>query len=458
MDHAWVCPACERKVPPTVNVCRCGHQKGATLSSAVGAIESSHAGAISASRVGATFAGAKGVIAGLAIAVLAVLGYPALNGVITEPATTDRIAIEPAKSEIARTTEPAIAPTSEAEIAPASEAKIAPAREAPIAPSADTLEDVVSRVLPAVAAIRTSRGRGTGFFIAPDRVLTNAHVVDGESSAQLTVGTSTFTARVVTVSTGTDLAILQVHNPSATQTVVRLGSASGARPGQEVIAIGSALGVLSNTVTRGIVSSVRKVGAVTMLQTDAAINPGNSGGPLVDRMGQVIGINTMGFVASRAEGVAFAVAIDHAIPLMSGRVEPSTQTPLTALSKAMDGRTEPEKAREQGEAEYAKVLEWAAQRAASLDTYWERYAPSCISRATRSGDRAWFAVLEPSGIAMEKVSAIDCEGWLDEVKDNARPVYEAVARATEAARRSGAYPGTLRDLRKRHRMEWKGWQ
>jgi len=309
-----------------------------------------------------------------------------------------------------------------------------------------------------VAAIKTSRGRGTGFFIAPDRVLTNAHVVDGESSAQLTVGTSAFTARVVRVSTGTDLAILQVHNPSATQTVVRLGSASGARPGQEVIAIGSALGVLSNTVTRGIVSSVRKVGAVTLLQTDAAINPGNSGGPLVDRMGQVIGINTMGFAASRAEGVAFAVAIDHAIPLMSGRVEPSTQTPLTALTKSMDSRTEPEKAREQGEAEYAKVLEWAEQRAASLDTYWERYAPSCISRATRSGDRAWFAVLEPSGIAMEKVSAIDCEGWLDEVKDNARPVYEAVARATEAARRSGAYPGTLRDLRKRHRMEWNGWK
>jgi hypothetical protein len=124
----------------------------------------------------------------------------------------------------------------------------------------------------------------------------------------------------------------------------------------------------------------------------------------------------------------------------------------------MDSRTEPEKARQQGEAEYARVLEWAEQRAESLDTYWARYAPSCISGATRSGDRAWFAVFETSGLAMDKVSNIDCEGWLDEVRDHARPIHEAVARATEAARRSGVYPGALRDLRKRHRMEWNGWK
>jgi S1-C subfamily serine protease len=403
--------------------------------------------------------GTKGVIAVLAIAVLAVVGFPTLRGLVTEPGVSDNTVIADADVPTAPTGATETAPAPSAEVAP-TEAPIVPTAEAPIAPTptADTLEDVVSRVLPAVAAIKTSRGRGTGFFITPDRVLTNAHVIEGETSAQLTVGTATFTARVVTVSTGTDLAILQVYNPSSTQAVVRLGSAGAARPGQDVIAIGSALGVLSNTVTRGIVSSVRKVGAVTLLQTDAAINPGNSGGPLVDRTGQVIGVNTMGFSAARADGVAFAVAIDHAIPLMSGRIEPSTQTPLTALSKAMDSRTEPEKARQQGEAEYARVLEWAEQRAESLDTYWARYAPSCISGATRSGDRAWFAVFETSGLAMDKVSNIDCEGWLDEVRDHARPIHEAVARATEAARRSGVYPGALRDLRKRHRMEWNGWK
>ena len=67
------------------------------------------------------------------------------------------------------------------------------------------------------------------------------------------------------------------------------------------MAIGSALGVLQNTVTRGIVSGVRQAGSVTLIQTDAAINPGNSGGPLVDRAGNVIGINTMGVAASAGD-------------------------------------------------------------------------------------------------------------------------------------------------------------
>ena len=92
--------------------------------------------------------------------------------------------------------------------------------------------------------------------------------------------------------------MLQVSNANPSQEILRLGSASGVRVGQEVIAIGSALGVLSNTVTRGIVSAVRRAGDVTLLQTDAAINPGNSGGPLIDRSGQVIGINTMKALAS----------------------------------------------------------------------------------------------------------------------------------------------------------------
>jgi S1-C subfamily serine protease len=437
-----------------------------------------------ASPVDATGAmGAKGVIAGLAIAVLAVVGYPALRGVVTEPVTTTNSVIAPASAAgaatagkptagaiaptgdepVARTSEslvapsPAdfVAPTSESPVAPATDISVAPTSEAPVAP---VLEDIVSQLLPSVAAIKTSRGRGTGFFVKPDRVVTNAHVIEGDTSAQLTVGNSTFTARVLTVSTGTDLALLQVHNPNPAQPVVRLGSATGARPGQEVIAIGSALGVLSNTVTRGIVSSVRQAGGVTLLQTDAAINPGNSGGPLVDRSGAVIGINTMKFNGGRAEGVAFAVAIDHVLPLLSGRVEPSAQTPLTALNAAMDGRSEGERLRAQGEADYARVLERASQRAGALDNYWERYAPSCVTRATRSGDRAWFAVLERDGVAMEKVSTIDCVGWLSELRENARPVHDEVARATEIARRSGVYPGTLRDLRRQHRMEWNGWK
>ena len=82
-----------------------------------------------------------------------------------------------------------------------------------------------------------------------------------------------------------------------------LGSVNGVRPGQEVIAIGLALGRLSEYASRaGIVSAVRRARRAVVLQTDAAINPGNSGGPLLNRSGQVIGINTMKI--SRQRGVA----------------------------------------------------------------------------------------------------------------------------------------------------------
>ena len=70
-------------------------------------------------------------------------------------------------------------------------------------------------------------------------------------------------------------------------------------PGQEIIVIGSALGTLQNSVSRGIVSGLRASGGATLVQTDAAANPGNSGGPMLDRNGTVIGITTMGYRIAR---------------------------------------------------------------------------------------------------------------------------------------------------------------
>ena len=115
----------------------------------------------------------------------------------------------------------------------------------------------------------------------------------------------------------------------------------------------SALGVLSNTVTRGIVSAVRKAGPVTLIQTDAAINPGNSGGPLVNRAGQVIGINSLR-AGQQAEGVAFAVAIDHATQLLNGERVTDTQTPLGSLTQMLDGRSDGDQQRARGEQEYGR--------------------------------------------------------------------------------------------------------
>lgn len=327
----------------------------------------------------------------------------------------------------------------------------------PIGPdvSQTSFEEVVSRVLPAVVSIDASGRSGTGFFIQPDKVLTNAHVVDGQTSIRLEVGGVTYTASVVSRAAGTDLALLHVYNANPTQPVLRLGSYRTARVGQEVIAIGSALGVLSNTVTRGIVSALRQVGSVVLIQTDAAIYPGNSGGPLVDRAGTVIGINS---IAHRgAEGLAFAVAVDHALELMNGRPAAAAPTPLAALTQAAAGRSDAELARARGEQAYARVLEWAAHNANQLDAYWNRYASTCVASARRTGDRPWFAVYDPDGIRINVTSLYNCQSWLDTLRINASPLKAEIDKAAEAARQSGVYPGVLRDLRRKYRLEWSGW-
>src|SRR5688572_3912770 len=233
------------------------------------------------------------------------------------------------------------------------------AESAPAAPAAPlALEDVVSQVLPAVASIEAGRARGTGFFTAADTVLTNAHVIEGHASVTLSVGTRTYSARVVTVNTSVDLAVLRVSNADPAQPILRLGSVNTLRVGEEVVAVGSALGVLSNTVTRGIVSAFLKAGNATLIQTDAAINPGNSGGPLVNRTGQVIGINSIGVSRHAGEGLAFAVAIDHARALLNGQSSTTGTTPLLSLHEQMSGsRSDADTARDRGEVQYAQALQ-----------------------------------------------------------------------------------------------------
>jgi hypothetical protein len=336
---------------------------------------------------------------------------------------------------------------------------VAPAPTVPAAQPPASLEDVVGRVLPAVASITAGQARGTGFFIRHDQVLTNAHVVEGQTSVRLQAGQATYTARVTTVAQGSDLAILQVYNADPKQPTLRLGSAATARVGEEVIAVGSALGVLSNTVTRGIVSAIRDVGTVRLIQTDAAINPGNSGGPLIDRSGVVIGVNSLAVASREGQGIGFAVAIDHATPLINGQgPAASAQTPLTALSQAMGGPSDGDQMRAKGEQTYTQALTWAAQNSGQLDDYWNRYAPTCVTSSSRSGDRPWFAVFEPNGVTLNLAANINCQSWLDTIRNNAVPIRSTLEQAAEIARRGGVYPGVMRDLRRRHRLDWSGWE
>jgi len=326
------------------------------------------------------------------------------------------------------------------------------------APPPASLEDVVSQALPAVASIEAGRARGTGFFVKPDTVLTNAHVIQGETTVRLSVGNAIYAARVVIVNTATDLAVLQVSNPNPRQPTLRMGSINTARVGEEVVAIGSALGVLSNTVTRGIVSALRKAGSTTLIQTDAAINPGNSGGPLVNRSGQVIGINSLGVSRQTGEGLAFAVAIDHASPLLNGQTSETGNTLLGSMQEQLSGAPgDAGAARNQGEAQYSQALQAASRAADSIDNLWGRYAADCVVRAPRNGDRAWFAALESSSVEVSRSAKWNCASWLDTVRERAEEVHAVVLQASEAARHNGVYPGVLRDMRRRYKLDWSGW-
>ena len=191
---------------------------------------------------------------------------------------------------------------------------------APIAGAALDVKGILAKVEPSVvdivASSRRASGEGTGIIISSDGyVLTNAHVVDGASKVSVALaGTARpLSATVVGADDAHDVALLKIDNASGLP-AAELGRSADVKVGEDVVAIGNALGLRGDpTVTRGIVSALnRTVENLTgMIQTDAAINPGNSGGPLVNSAGQVIGINTA-VAADGAQNIGFAIPIDKA--------------------------------------------------------------------------------------------------------------------------------------------------
>jgi len=163
------------------------------------------------------------------------------------------------------------------------------------------------------------KSSGSGVIISPDGyILTNNHVVeDNQSLDVIFANGDKASARLIGADQYADTAVIKVdvHVPA----VAELGNSSALQPGEAVIAIGSALGDFKNTVTVGVVSATGRnldsgngFSLEGLIQTDAAINHGNSGGPLVNTLGQVIGINTAivrndTSSGDVAEGLGFAI-------------------------------------------------------------------------------------------------------------------------------------------------------
>jgi putative serine protease PepD len=187
----------------------------------------------------------------------------------------------------------------------------------PIASSSESaVAEVAANALPGVVKITTDSGQGSGFvFDDEGHVVTNDHVVGDATSVQVKFSTGkSYDGRVVGTDPSTDLAVIDVDAPSSALHPLELGDSDALIVGDEVVAIGSPLG-LEQTVTSGIVSALhRQMEAPNgftindSIQTDAAINHGNSGGPLFDMSGKVIGVNAQ--IASEGggnDGIGFAI-------------------------------------------------------------------------------------------------------------------------------------------------------
>lgn len=174
--------------------------------------------------------------------------------------------------------------------------------------------------------VRPGSGVGSGVVIDTEgHIVTNNHVItgnDGEPADSIEVvlfDQTTLPATVVGRDEATDLAVLQIDRDDLD--AATWGDPSGLRVGQDVVAIGYALGLEgAPSVTRGVLSATNRT--ITeppytipdALQTDSGINPGNSGGPLVNARGEVIGINTA--IISNAQNIGFAISVGLAAPIV----------------------------------------------------------------------------------------------------------------------------------------------
>ena len=232
--------------------------------------------------------------------------------------------------------------------------------------SSSNVASVVNEVMPSVVSITStiqssnyygfgtqeSEGAGSGFIVAKTKdnlmIATNNHVVSDATS--LTVGfadDTTAKATVVGTDSSADLAVISVKlsdikdSTASKIKVATLGSSDDLKVGEEVVAIGNALGY-GQSVTTGVVSAKNREisltdGTMNLLQTDAAINPGNSGG-LINMDGQVVGINNAKLEDTSVEGMGYAIPITTAKTILTDLMNASSVSTKDAAFLGVVGR------------------------------------------------------------------------------------------------------------------------
>ena len=207
---------------------------------------------------------------------------------------------------------------------------------------ADIVEKVSESVVSIVTSLKStslfgqsydSSAAGTGIIVTADGyILTNKHVIDGATKINVVLddGTTYENVKLVVTDPLNDIAFLKISDVTDLKPAT-LGTSKTITVGQQVIAIGNALGQYQNSVTSGIISGTGRSLTATdstgsmsenltdMIQTDAAINSGNSGGPLLNAAGEVIGINTA--TGSGVENIGFAIPISSVKGMLSQLIE-----------------------------------------------------------------------------------------------------------------------------------------
>lgn len=195
--------------------------------------------------------------------------------------------------------------------------------------SQDFLPELVRRVKPSAVAIETfdAKGatvsRGSGFFVAPDKIITNRHVIEKSNRVEVhLMDGKKFPARgVLAVDGEGDLALLQVEIPQASAHPLPIVQ-TAPQEGESIVVIGNPYG-LEGSVSNGIVSAVREIpGYGKIIQITAPISPGSSGSPVVNMRGQVIGVATL--QAAEGQSLNFAVPSERILQLKLGELQTFT--------------------------------------------------------------------------------------------------------------------------------------
>lgn len=170
---------------------------------------------------------------------------------------------------------------------------------------------VIEDAIRSVVTIRTDISQGSGFIVADGGyIVTNAHVMEGAKAASIiTYDGEDHGVIVIGKDNKMDIALLSINTTYYNS--LSLANSNNAQVGEKVIAIGNPLG-LQFSVSEGIISAVHREGGNGInayIQTDAALNPGNSGGPLINKEGEVVGINN--FKVGDSENIGFALESNY---------------------------------------------------------------------------------------------------------------------------------------------------